>query len=452
MADNLTTGTTLSSVPSGTVFGTDDAGAAGHIPIGKLAISTDGSATLIPATAANGLLVDISRNAALVAGTANIGDVDVLTVPTDPFGANADAASATGSISAKLRFIAATGIPITGTVTVGSHAVTNAGTFAVQDSQVVADNAGFTDGTTKVFTAGFIYDEVAGTALTEDDAAAGRINVNRAQIHIIEDGTTRGRYATVTASNAVKVDGSAVTQPVSMATNTPLGTVASGATDSGAPIKVGGRYNSTPITLTDGQRGDLQQDAKGSTKVILAAPDGTLLTADSQATHDTTFTAVGTTGSFLMALASTAVPSAVSAAGDAVIPWATLNGAVATTLVPHTVGGCSIFRSIDLDEGTLEIVKASAGQIYGGMVTNTATATRWIKFYDAASGTAGTGTPVITFGIPGNSSDDIGAVFNCGGVGVAFATGICVGATTGVADNDTGAPGANDVIINLFYK
>lgn len=68
----------------------------------------------------------------LAAGAANIGDVDVLTVPADPFGVNADAASATGSISAKLRFIAATGIPITGTVTVGSHAVTNAGTFAVQ--------------------------------------------------------------------------------------------------------------------------------------------------------------------------------------------------------------------------------------------------------------------------------------------------------------------------------
>jgi hypothetical protein len=62
----------------------------------------------------------------------DIGDVDVTSVPTDPFGTNADAASATGSISAKLRFIAATGIPITGTVTVGSHAVTNAGTFVVQ--------------------------------------------------------------------------------------------------------------------------------------------------------------------------------------------------------------------------------------------------------------------------------------------------------------------------------
>lgn len=82
--------------------------------------------------------VDVTSLPALAAGTNNIGDVDVLTVPADPFGANADASSATGSISAKLRFIASTGIPVTGTVTVGSHAVTNAGTFAVQDATAQA--------------------------------------------------------------------------------------------------------------------------------------------------------------------------------------------------------------------------------------------------------------------------------------------------------------------------
>ena len=68
------------------------------------------------------------------------------------------------------------------------------------------------------------------------------------------------------------------------------------------------------------------------------------------------------------------------------------------------------------------------------------------------SGTLGTGTPVITIGIPGNTSDDISGNFGPGGMGIAFATGICVGASTGVADADTGAPGANDVIVNIFYK
>jgi hypothetical protein len=44
--------------------------------------------------------------ATIAAGDNNIGNVDIVTVPSDPFGANADGASATGSISAKLRGIA----------------------------------------------------------------------------------------------------------------------------------------------------------------------------------------------------------------------------------------------------------------------------------------------------------------------------------------------------------
>jgi hypothetical protein len=97
----------------------------------------------------------------------------------------------------------------------GSLTVDNAGTFAVQETQVVADNAGFTDGTTKVFPAGYILDETPGTSLTENDTAAARIDSKRAQVLTIEDATTRGQRATVSAGGALKVDGSAVTQPVS---------------------------------------------------------------------------------------------------------------------------------------------------------------------------------------------------------------------------------------------
>ncbi len=61
MADNLTTTTTVSTIPNGTVIATDDAGAGGHVQIVKLAISTDGSATAIPAEATNGLDVDVTR-------------------------------------------------------------------------------------------------------------------------------------------------------------------------------------------------------------------------------------------------------------------------------------------------------------------------------------------------------------------------------------------------------
>jgi hypothetical protein len=47
-----------------------------------------------------------------------------------------------------------------------------------------------------------------------------------------------------------------------------VGNVASAASDSGNPIKIGGRFNTTLPTLTSGQRGDLQLDS--SARVIIA--------------------------------------------------------------------------------------------------------------------------------------------------------------------------------------
>lgn len=50
------------------------------------------------------------------------------------------------------------------------------------------------------------------------------------------------------------------------------GNIASGVADSTSnPVKVGGKYNSSPITLTDGQRGDAQLDASGFLKVNVSA-------------------------------------------------------------------------------------------------------------------------------------------------------------------------------------
>jgi hypothetical protein len=115
-------------------------------------------------------------------------------------------------------------------------------------------------------------------------------------------------------------------------------------------------------------------------------------------------------------------------------------------------GGLSIFRSLDLDESE-EQIKATPGQVYGIWFSNTSTGTRFLKFYDAtaATVTVGTTTPVITLALPGNASDDISGVFSIV-YGIRFNTAITVAATTGVADNDTGAPAANDVLVNIFYK
>lgn len=49
------------------------------------------------------------------------------------------------------------------------------------------------------------------------------------------------------------------------------GTKASGTADAGRPVKVGGKYNATPPTFTDGDRADLQVDVNGQVKVVVGA-------------------------------------------------------------------------------------------------------------------------------------------------------------------------------------
>jgi sulfite reductase alpha subunit-like flavoprotein len=138
--------------------------------------------------------------------------------------------------------------------------------------------------------------------------------------------------------------------------------------------------------------------------------------------------------------------------GDVGAARMTLDRKILVNPQPHTAGGLSIFRSIDLDESE-EDIKTSAGQIYGVWVSNMATSTRFVKFYNltAANTTVGSSTPVITIAVPGNASDDVTGLFSSTH-GIAFDTAICAAATTGIADADTGAPSANDVAINVFYK
>ena len=114
----------------------------------------------------------------------------------------------------------------------------------------------------------------------------------------------------------------------------------------------------------------------------------------------------------------------------------------------RTSGGLTIFRTLDLDE-TEEEVKATAGQPYAYYFANLhASAWRYLKFYNAtaANVTVGTTTPVLTLPLPPNSAGHESIP-----QGIAFSTAITVAATTGLADNDTGAPGANEVVLDLYY-
>lgn len=79
------------------------AGAAGSIQakLRRLTQGVEDLKTAVVLAAGTNAIGKLAANSGV-----DIGDVDVTSVPTDPFGANADAASASGSVSAKLRAIA----------------------------------------------------------------------------------------------------------------------------------------------------------------------------------------------------------------------------------------------------------------------------------------------------------------------------------------------------------
>lgn len=133
--------------------------------------------------------------------------------------------------------------------------------------------------------------------------------------------------------------------------------------------------------------------------------------------------------------------------GDVGAARMTLDRKAIVTLQPHTAGGLTTFRSIDLDESEEE-VKATAGNLYGYYFANTNASARYLKLYNAtaANVTVGTTTPSHTFYLPPTSAGHVSFP-----VPIGFSTALSAAATTGVADNDTGAPGANEVIFMAFY-
>ncbi len=113
----------------------------------------------------------------------------------------------------------------------------------------------------------------------------------------------------------------------------------------------------------------------------------------------------------------------------------------------RTGSGLTVFRSLDLDE-TEEEIKGTAGRLYGYYFANLADSVRFLKLYNAtaASVTVGSTTPLLTLPFPAGGVGHIEFPH-----GIPFSTAITAAATTGIADADTGAPGANEVVLNAFY-
>lgn len=188
-----------------------------------------------------------------------------------------------------------------------------------------------------------------------------------------------------------------------------------------------------PVSGTVGVSGTVTVDGSGVTQPV--SDGGGSITVDGSVTVSNFPASQAVTGTFWQAT------QPVSFSGQSV------------SVAPATSGGLSI-KSV-LSSATLSTatnVKASAGQVFGWVITNTSASPRYVKFYNTSgTPTAGSGTPELRIMVPGNTSGAgiVAAEFTNG---IAFNMGIGFTIVSGPTDADPSNISANEVIVNVLYK
>lgn len=260
-----------------------------------------------------------------------------------------------------------------------SLTVDNGGTFAVQ----IAANSSV---------------NVAQVAGTTTDTNSGTKSAGTQRVVLATDQPQ--------LTNALKVDGSAVTQPVSGTVTANLGTAAV--------------TNAGTFAVQDSEK--IADDAAFTVATTKLMPIGFL--ADQASTDSVN-------------------------EGDIGAARITLDRKLIVTLAPSAdTEGLTALQNLDIDESE-DDVKTSAGKLYGWFLYNDGASEVYVKFYNAtaASTTVGSTTPLMTIPIPAGSASNVEWSH-----GIAFSTAICVAATTAAAVADTGAPATNQVVGTILYQ
>lgn len=121
-------------------------------------------------------------------------------------------------------------------------------------------------------------------------------------------------------------------------------------------------------------------------------------------------------------------------------------GSVYAVIKPEDAFALGSYRNINLGT-TGQVVKAGPGHVYGWHLSNTGAAVVFVKVYNKATAPTGSDTPALTIPVPAGGIAQLAVP-----QGIAFAAGIALRASTAVADNDTSAPAANQVVANVWYS
>lgn len=232
----------------------------------------------------------------------------------------------------------------------------------------------------------------------------------------------------IASMTALKVDGSAVTQPVS-------GTVSITANSAVNLAQVNG-------TTTDTNSGNksagtirvvIATDQPQLTNKLLVTPDANSAVNMAQAAGNTLLTGNGVTGN-----------------GSPRVTIASDNTAFSVNAQPNasTSGGCSMFTLVSAASNNSTQVKGSAGNIYCIVAVNTTATINYFKIFDGAP-TMGTTNANWNIPVPANTSA-AGVVIPLP-VPISCANTINVALTGGMALNDN-TNAATGVAINLGYK
>lgn len=123
------------------------------------------------------------------------------------------------------------------------------------------------------------------------------------------------------------------------------------------------------------------------------------------------------------------------------------SGTGSSVIKPTTSGGVSTWKVITAASTNAGVVKASAGQVYGIQMVNTAAYAIFVKLYNKATApTVGTDVPVFVVGIPAGGRCEVTRPH-----GLPFAAGIAVAITKLSADTDTTVIAVGDLVGSVEY-